>query len=303
MFKFPSKQLIVNSDSQCRLLEDDGTTYADGDCTPTGGGFIIENFLPLVLGSKLQLLASATRIRSQVAVTGAGEIAAWTVTAAGGAKKGDVYSVVCTSLDLSPSVFQNGSVIKRYQLRQNCADAGELIAELAAVINLDADALVTAYAGFNNASPAQDDSAKIVLAAKNHGIACDLYVGSYSVEAQVTYTVALAKDAAGTTVYHTVEDTSAETAVAVLDENNYEALKSVKWPANLDYDRNDWEFPWQGAAYKMYYFEVNWTGVIGGSDIAGQTDQAGITPVQLYVNTAATTLITAMDLLAGDVNV
>ena len=65
MIKIPVKHLIVNSDIQARLLEEDGTTYTAADVTPSAGGIILEGFLPLILGSEFELLTTAVRIRTQ----------------------------------------------------------------------------------------------------------------------------------------------------------------------------------------------------------------------------------------------
>lgn len=308
MIKIPEKQIIVNLDEQVRLLEDDGTAYADNDivqATPAGG-FILENFLPLIwcdpsLGDNaLVELATNVRIRAQAAVAAVAEKFAYTVTAGSGASKGDVFRLVYNSVDKTPTLFQNVDIEKRYQLSVDCANAGAVIAELVAQINGDPASPVIAYAGFNNVTPVQDDSAKIAFLAKETGINFQLFVGELVSASKVT---SLARVANGTTVYHTAEDTNIVTAAGALGINTYDHLKNVDWAKNLDFDRNVEKFPAYGASYKSYYFEfTSKTKDIGGVVVPSLDKQTSRQAVRLWVNTAATTLITAMDLLVGDVN-
>jgi len=296
--KLPVKQIIVNDDTQVVLREDDGTAYADGDCTPSAGGFILEGFLSLVLGSKLALLKASTRIIKDTPVAGAGEKAAYTVTSAAGIAAGTIFRLVTDSVDLTPTEFQNRPNEKRYQTSNATTTAATTVAELVSTINADLNSPVTAYAGFNNVGPAQDDSAKIVLIAKETGIKVDLYVGSGASG------ISIAKVAAGTTVYHTAEDTNAVTAGASLPINTYDYLKNIEWAKNLDFDRNVNWMPLPGNQYNSYYFEVEAAPFLGHADGSLHSEVPGVqrTGYKLWVKTG-TTLATNMDLLVGDVNV
>lgn len=296
--KIPVKQIIVNDDSQVVLKEDDGTAYADGDVTPSAGGFILEGFLSLVLGSQLVLLKAATRIIKDTPSAGAAETAAYTITAASGVAAGTIFRVVTDSIDLTPTEFQNRPNEKRYQTSDATTTAATTVAELVATINADVNSPVTAYAGFNNVTPAQDDSAKIVLVAKEVGIKVDLYLGSGATG------ISLAKSAAGATVYHTAEDTSATTAAASLPINTYDYLKNIEWAKNLDFDRNMNWMPLPGKQYNSYYFEIEGTAFVGHSDGSLHSEVPGKqrSGYKVWAVTGST-LATKLDLLVGDVNV
>jgi hypothetical protein len=293
----PTKEIIVNDDSQVILKEDDGTAYAAADASPSAGGFILEGFLQLVLGSQLELLRTAVRIIKDTPAAGVAEITAYTVVAAAGAPAGSVFRVVVDQLDM-PAEFQGRPLEKRYQTSDAQSSAATLVAELVENINADKNAQVTAYAGFNNASPAQNDSAKIVLVAKTVGQKVDLYLG-----ASVTG-VTLTKAAAGVTVYHTAEDTSAVTVAASLPINTYDYLKNIQWAKNLDFDRNVNWMPLPGVSYNSYYFEVNGTVPPSSGSVPhpSQKQNAVKTGYKIWVKTG-TTLATKLDLLVTDMNV
>src|SRR5882757_4112747 len=122
MFKIPVKEIVVNKDTQVRLLEDDGTAYQAADATPSAGGFILEGFLSLTLGSQLVLLSSATRIIKNATVAAVAQIATFQVTSTS-AVKGDGFRIVSTSMDLTPTEYQNRDVEKRYQVSTTQASA------------------------------------------------------------------------------------------------------------------------------------------------------------------------------------
>jgi hypothetical protein len=294
----PVKEIIVNDDSQVRLLEDDGTAYLAADASPSAGGFILEGFLSLLLGSQLQLLRAATRIIKDTPAAGVPETAAYTITAAAGILKDSIFRVVTDSIDLTPTEFQNRPLEKRYQTSAASTNAATTVAQMVAAINADKNATVTAFAGFNNASPVQDDSAKIVLVAKSPGIKVDLYM-STSVAG-----ITLAKVANGTTVYHTAEDTSVTTAVATLPINTYDYLKNIEWHKNLDFDRNMNWMPLPGKTYNSYYFEVNGTAKVGHADGSLPSEVPGAIRTGYKVwAVVGSTLATKLDLLVTDMNV
>lgn len=293
-----AKEIIVNDDSQVRLLEDDGTVYLAADASPSAGGFILEGFLSLLLGSQLQLLKAATRIIKDAPAAGVAEITAYTVTAATGAPANSIFRLVNDSLDLTPTEFQDRPTEKRYQTSSASTDAATLVTQLVNAINADKNASVTAYKGFANASPSQDDSAKIVLIAKTAGIKIDLYVS------QSVSSVTLTKNAAAVTVYHTAEDTSAVTISPALPINTYDYLKNIEWAKDLDFDRNVNWMPLPGKTYNSYYFEVNGTARIGHADGSLVNEVPGSIRTGYKVwSLVGSTLSTKMDLLVTDMNV
>lgn len=306
MFNIPVKEIIVNADSQVRLLASATGAAFDGstNITPTSGGFILEGFLGPILGSQVQVLSGTTRIRKTAFSAGVTAKVAYAITAASGAKAGDTYRVVTDSLDLTPTEYQNRPTEKRYQLSVDCANAGAIATELVARINADPKSQVIAYKGFNNASPAQDDSTKIVLVAKTAGVSVALYVGEYSVVGQTTYSVSLTKSANAATVYHTAEDTSVTTSDAALPVGTYDALKNINWAKNFDIDQNINWMPLPGGEYETYYFEVNGTvpATLGNDPIPNELHNGTRFAVRLYVKNALA-LETALDFLVTDLNV
>lgn len=322
MFNIPVKEIIVNDDSQVVLLEDDGTAYADNDVVAdTSGGFILDGLINEVIWASRTLALTKTPKGGKNAYirfytgsdcmlktaysAGTAEIAAYTVTAAGGAKAGDTYRLVIESLDLTPTEYQNRPIEKRYQLSVNCAAAVDVIAELVSRINGDPTSPVTATAGFDNTgetSPLQDDSAKIILTAKKTGLKINLYVGTYSDSTQTTYSVSLSKDAAGVDVVY-VADTVYTTVAAALPVNTYDAVKNINWSKNFNIDVNINWMPLHGANYNSYYFEVGTTQLqtqVGNNPHVGEVNNDQVYGVRLFVKNG-TTLDTAMSLLEGDV--
>ena len=303
-FKIPIKQIIVNSDDQARLLEDDGSVYADGDCTPSAGGFIVEGFSSLILGSELEVMdGSTTRIISEAAAVAVAEISSFDLSSlTSGGSAGDVFRLVYESLDHEEVEHQNFPLEKRYQLSADTADAAATVVDLVNVINADAEAPVVAYAGFNNVTPAQDDSGKILLIAKDTGINFYLYSEKLSISSAE-------KDAVGTTVYHTAEGTNNDTILASRGLGNYDSLKTKHWPdafdnPNYSLDRGIEYFPQKGATYTSYRFRAAHANQIssGGNPQPGEVTSNVLTDYYMFVQTG-TTLETQMDLLVGDVNV
>jgi hypothetical protein len=297
-FKIPLFQYIINNDSQATLKADKAGTisnYAAGtDLSPADAThlFAVEGELGWVGGDKLTLLAASTRIRKQVWAAAVKGIKAYTVSSTAAAA-GDVFRIVYDSFDKSPTAYQNIPLEKRYQISAAKASTATIVANMAAVINADANAPVIAYAGHNNAAtPTQDDSAKLVLVAKDERVTFDLY------SSKIAFTAV----AAGTTVYHTAEDTSAVTVASSNSVNDYENLKNKQWVTDLDFDRNAEYFPEKGAKYNSYFFEVNWTQDTGGDSVPGQVAVSGKSQFMFYVKQGLA-LDTAMDAMTTDMNV
>lgn len=269
MFELPVKEIIVNEDSQVVLLEDDGTAYADGDCTPSAGGFILEGFHGLILGSELTLLRSATRIVKDSQVAAAKEVTSYVLTDASIAQD-TVIRMVVESLDLTPTEFQNRGYEKRYQIKA-AATLDDVGAAIAAAINADKNAPVTAT------YTAGTDT--LELTAKNASQQIRLYSNDYTLPAVTVGTA------------------------ATLGVGNYDNVKNVNWSKNFDVDRNSAWFPRPGAEYSIYYFSTTKTSADGGdSDFPTNTKKTTTQDFRLYVREGLT-LETKLDLLVGDVNV
>jgi hypothetical protein len=163
---------------------------------------------------------------------------------------------------------------------------------MVAAVNADPNAPIIAYAGFNNVTPVQDDSAKFVYVAKDYRLTPKVY-SSY---------ITLTNVAAGTVVYHTAEDTSVTTVEATDWVNDYENLKNIQWAGNIDFDRNAEYFPQKGQKYNSYFFKVDWTQNTGGLSVAGQKSVTGESTFIVYCKQGLA-LDTALDAFATDMNV
>lgn len=297
MFNLPVKEIIVNSDAQVVLLEDDGTAYADNDVVAdTSGGFILDGFINEILwgsataanantmkGTKNSYLRFATGSDCMIKTTtsaGVAEIITFTITAAAGAKAGDTYRIVLDSLDLTPTEFQNRPIEKRYQLSVDCANAEAIETELIARIAADPAAMVTAASG---------GTGVLTLTAKKTGYTVRCYVGEYASSGQVVYAVT---------------GVNAVTTPGALPVNTYDSLKNINWAKNFDIDTNINYMPLPGAAYTSYYFEVVTQQLqtqAGSNPHPGEAHNGQVYAVRLYVNNvAASTLLTAMNLLEAD---
>lgn len=297
-FKLPLFHYVINEDFQAVLKADKAGTIsnyaANTDLSPANAAhlFKLEGEFDWVRATQLVELTSQVRVLKQAWADAVLQTSAYTVSTVTVAA-GDVFRIVWDSFDLTPTAFQNIPLEKRYQVSKAITNsAANIVVEMAKVINADPNAPVVAYAGFDNASPDQDDSAKLVLVAKSKRTKFQLY----------SSVIAFTEVAAGTTVYHTAEDTSATTAVAVDFVNDYEILKSQQWVTDLDFDRNAEYFPQKGAKYNSYYFEVDWTQNTGGHSVPGQTAVTGRSMFKIYVKQGLA-LDTALDAMTTDMNV
>lgn len=308
MFNIPRKEIIVNDDSQVVLKgSTDGVTYsayvAGTNLSPATAAhrFHLEGWLSIIPTTALQLLASATRVRKTTGAAAVLESAAFTVTTSGGAAAGDIVMLRCDSVDLTPTEFQNKGFEKRYQFSSAKTTVATIISHLVATINADKFAPVTAYAGFSNASPAQDDSAKIVLIAKRAGVTIDDPIADI---ANSSNSITFTRVANGTTVYHTQEDTSTTTAAAALGLNTYDYLKNINWAKNFHIDQNLNWMPLPGVTYNSYYFEVNGTmpDNSGNSPVPNEVHGNVKTAYSVFVKNGLT-LDTALNEFLTDMNV
>ena len=266
MFRLPPKQVIVNKDTQVRLLEDDGTAYAAADASPSAGGFILEGFNELTLGSELVLLAAATRIVKVTPAAAVAQIATFTVTSTA-SDANDVFRIVSKSLDLTPTEYQNRDVEIRYQMSTAETAAADIAAHIRDTINGNKFSKVTATAA----------GAVVTLTAKEKGVTFQLYSSE-------------------------IAGTFAVTTPASLAVSTYDSIKNVHWPVNFEIDRNLEWLPENGATYNTYYFEVRKAGFVGGQTVPGNESVYSVVPMRVIAK-VGTTLDTAMDLLATDMNV
>lgn len=282
MFQLPVKEIIVNDDSQVRLLNGaDGAAYtALTNLTPTTGSFILEGFIGPVSSTQVQLLTTATRIRKTAFSAGVAEVVTFTITAAAGGKAGDTYRVVTDSLDLTPTEYQNRPTEKRYQLSVDCGTADAIKTELIARISADPSSQVTAASG---------GTGIVTLTAKKVGVKVAAYVGEYAVVGQTTYSVT---------------GVNAVTTPAALPVGTYDALKNINWAKNFTIDQNINWMPLPGAQYEAYYFEVNGSvpAILGNDPIPNELHNGTRFAVRLYVKNNLT-LETALDHLVTDLNV
>ena len=244
-FSIPVKQIIINSDSQVDVIE--------SSLLPGSGSLAISGFLSTAItGPQFQLLAVATRIRVVASAAAAKEDADFTFTL--GAAAGDVVIVRETSLDLTPTEFQNQPVDKRYQLPLAAAgtNTGDAVT---AAINADPHAKVVA----------SNVAGVVTLIAKETGSTFDLYTG----EGNITLIELPAK---------------VVSTAATLGTGIYDTLKNIEFSKNIEEDRNQEYYPKTGAVYNQYYFEVNWTTVdLGGHDVPSLLPASGKTAFQMWI--------------------
>ena len=311
MFNIPQKEIIVNDDTQARLLAStDGTTWvaevAGTNLLPGTAAhrFSIEGFLTNVPTTSLNLLASAVRIRRSVGAAAVGETAAFTVAVASGSlTTGDEIILRTDALDLTPTEFQNKASEKRYQSSKTTSTLATVIQHIADTINADKYARVTALVGRNNTTPLQNDSAQIVFVSKLAGTTGDYVL--YKPQGAATNSITFTKVATGTTVYYsTVDGTNVVTALATVGVNSYAWLKSVNWAKNFNIDQNINWMPLPNQLYNSYYFEINGPVVpaSGNRQVPNEPHTAARTAYMLYVKQGLT-LDTAMNELLIDMNV
>lgn len=269
-FSIPVKEIIVNDDAQVRLLEDDGTVYAAADCTPSAGGFVLEGFLSMILGSKLVLLAAATRIRKEVPVAAVTELKSYVLTDVAGSAD-SVFRIVYEDLNFQ-SEYQNQPLEKRYQISSDWAAVDTLGAAIAAAINADKYAPVTA------AYTAATDT--LLVTAKRAGVKFSIYSSDITLPA-----------ATGETK-------------AALGINIYDSVKNANWARNVEIDRTLNYVPLPGVTYNLYYFEFDSDSVasLGGLQVPSVIPGSSRNAVKLWVKDGLT-LEAKLDLLVTDVNV
>ena len=292
MFKIPEKKIIVNNDDRTRLLEDDGTAYADGDVTPSAGKFMIETFTPYIAGSDLKLLDTAVRIKKTAASAAVGQVSRITVTAGtyGVASKETAYMIRVVYTDLQfDTEYQNRPIEKRIQVVfTGTKDQDALAAAINAAINAHTYMPITSAMDTDTDGAGADTAApNEVVVTSEAGIKFDIYIKADTSVEETTPAFA------GTVAVETA---------AALPIGKYDHLKNIDWARELDFDRNEDWFPEKGASYSTYYFIANFTGNVAGTQIAGATNLSGEVAFKLYVKEGLT-LATALDLLVGDVNV
>ena len=254
-FSIPVKDIVVNSDSQISVIE---TGTLSPSSTLATGTMMINGFMgQAVAGANFeaQANAAADKMVVKTGVAAAKEDADFTFTL--GAAAGDVVIIRETSLDLTPSEFQNQAVDKRYQLPV-CADSVATAVAVAAAINADPFSKVTATA---------PGASVLTLVAKEYGSTFDVYTGE-----------------GNTTLVETTPPVKDPDVVATLGFGNYDTLKNIEWGRNEDTDRNAEYYPSKGVLYNTYYYEVNWSTVdLGGADVPSMLPASGRTGFRLYI--------------------
>jgi hypothetical protein len=270
MFNIPVKEIIVNDDTQVVLREDDGTTYTLADADPSAGGFILDGFLSLVLGSQLQLLKAATRIVKTEPAAAVAEVVSYVLTTATAAAD-TVFRLTEESLDMTPTLFQTRPVEKRYQIPAQTTVDG-VGAAIAAAINGDANRQV------NATYTAGTDT--LQLTAIKKGTTIRLYSSTYVLPAVTV-------------------NTAGKLAI-----NTYDYLKNINWSKGVEIDRNLNYFPLPGVSYNSFYFEVNGNvqDTVGNSPIPSEKHGTVKYGVKLWVKEGLA-LESALDDLLADMNV
>jgi hypothetical protein len=274
MFQIPVKEIIVNADSQVRLLNRaDGAAFtASTNITPTTGGFVFEGFLGPIASTQVQLLSGTTRILKTAASAGTQGSATYVLTTAPATcAAGTVFRLVEDTLDLTPVQYQNRPIEKRYQVSSAQTNVDGVGAAIAAAINADPNAwaTVTYTAG----------SDTLVVTSKKVGTRIQLFSVDYALPTPTL-----------------VQGT--------LPIGTYDAVKNINWAKNFSIDQNINWMPLPGVSYQTVYFEVNGpvNPLNGNSPIPNELHNSTRYAVRLYVK-AGLTLETAIDYLITDLNV
>jgi hypothetical protein len=283
-FRIPEKQMIVHSDDQVRLLNDDdpATVYQDADVAAGTDGFILEGFHtnPILVNDMPNQVVwkngnpKTFKIATEAAVAAAAQVVDYQVDAIG-AVVGDSFRIVFESLDGSPTDFQNQPVSKIYQLSATAplTTVDEIAAAMNAAINADDNPLCT--------SSVLTDTLTLT-----------------GVDVGVKFTVRVDPVLSGI-----LGTQAADTTAASVSLHDYEYLKNVDWTRNIDIDRNEEYYPRKGVTYKMYKFQVNSQGFRSeGNNVPNVAVPTSTTTFKLWVAASASTFLAAMDLLADDAN-
>lgn len=267
MINIPVKDIIVNDDAQVRLLRNNVAPAGAAAVWAATDKVQLEGFLSDTLVSDIKKLSGVIRVIKDVPVAGVAEVKTYTVTSTASIADA-VFKLVTESLDLSTAEFQNGRVTKFYQISAAQTSAANIAAKIAAAINGDKSAPVTASAA----------AAVVTLTAKQKGVSINLY----------------STDIVGTL---------ATTTPASLPVNTYDSLKSINWAQNVDWDRNTAWFPLPGNSYNSYYFEVNSNvaGELGHQLAANEKHNQALTGFKVYVK-AGSVLDLDLTEFATDVN-
>ena len=271
-FVLPRFQYIINTDAQTQLYGDSGSgpvAYTDGLVTPTSGKFSLIGTLDWTEGSQVVVLSGTTRIRAEVAVTGTAQELDCTPVVPSALSKGTTFRVVTSQPSLENTAYQNIPLQKIYQLSEDCADAAAAAANIAAVINADPHALVTA----------SEAAGVVTITDKDISTQSAMYASDgWSITLSVSQPM-------------------------VVPVNTYDMLKNMQWSNAVDFDRNAEWFPERGASYKSYYFQIDATEVAnGGLSLPSQLPGTSRTEFIYYVKDGLT-LQTALDAFVGDMNV
>ena len=292
MFQIPVKEIIVNSDTQVKAKNAQGGDYTLTDMATANvkAGLLLEGFLNEIIWASKAIADNTTYTLSNragntsyfAASTGAGKIIKtatysgaaeainFTITAANGAQKGDVFRIVTDSLDLTPVQYQNRPTEKRYQLSAYCATQNAVATELAAQITADPNSQVTATAATN----------VVTITAKKVGVKVGAYVGQ-----QATL------GTGGISTAYSVTGAFTVTTAAALPIGTYDSLKNINWAKNFSIDQNINWMPLPGSTYSTYYFEVNsraLSATYANAPYQNEAHNSQIYGIRLYVKSGLT---------------
>lgn len=274
MFRIPTKEIIVNDDSQVQLLSWDGVetnasaAYADGDVAALTDIFVLHGFLSSAITPADLVGANALKISKQDAVQPTNQVMTVTVTSTS-AVEGDSFRLVMNSIDGTPVTYQDEPIGKRYQL-PNVGDldsTADIAAAIVAAINADEHAQVTATAA----------SAVVTITTIDTSILTGFFSEKF-------------------------DSTIAVTTAATLGVNTYDALKNINWSRGFELDRNSEFFPAKGKNYISYTFSLMSTGFLAssGGSIPSEDPASSTTEFTVYAE-ENTTLAASLSLLTADI--
>ena len=289
-FQIPLYQYIINADRQLdfyintgsgleEMPEYDSVTPVHSlDPTDSTHSFALIGELDWTNASDVVLLESGVRVRKVAPSVGTLQSVDFTVVVPSGQTipKGTVIRVVTSMPSVETSEFQNIPLEKRYTLSRDCTTAEQVADDIVALINDDPSALVAASGGIGEFTVTD----KSVLQESW------VYVGR-TPEGDIPFGLT------GSIVTPRYEGV-----------NNYEMMKNLQWPVNLEIDRNVEYFPIAGDLYNSYYFRIiREEQPVGGFSLPSQVPQEAETEHVFYVNTKLTSLIAQFEQFNYDMNI
>lgn len=285
MFRIPQKQIVVNSNSQLRILKYDGSgTYINiGSPLLASTGFYIEGLArPLLFGELNVIPGAAVRIKSVAGSAAVVEIGTWTMNAITGNASSENFKIVFQRPSLSGVEYQNQPLEKHYQVSATNLAVNATATQVATAITASIQADYVKGGPFS----ATSSGAVVTITAREAGVNFTPYntLGSRYVPGLIS----------GAWVV---------TQAAALSINDYDALKTLKFADGLqvDFDRNAEYFPQFGQTYKGYEF-ITHEPTLNASELIPGMDKPSVTNGFKIWIANGLTLQTTMDLVVTNAN-